>query len=882
MTQFAKRFTTHFFGLVLSGYIIGLVSVAWAVWWVSQPILNDMTYRSLTNLLTVEASALAGELDRHLDAVEYLAEAEALREYAVGYTEFRSSLMDLVGGQFEDPAMLGIAVYAFDGTVLVQNTQPESWLTHAEIVPALTEHVQAQLVYERSMARPDLLLATRQGEADTRFIIAQPIRYRGMTEGVLVAEIALNLAEYLPPGTFIEGPMLVPLDETVAAPPDLETDTVISQMITGTGLRLIASPDRAETEQTGRDLVTAVIKALVVVLALPFLAISLIGSRVVIAPQRQLAVSEQTLMAQRNELAELAAVVRAFHDAILTTDADQRILWVNPAFERLTGFTEDQALGKRLSDLVERPGENDAAAAELQLAYAACATVRTELLYHRADGTPFWVNAIVTPVHGEDDRVLNFAVILSDITTSRVFEDELKRQQEETRHRSLHDVLTGLPNRRYFDEFIAPLAAQDGVQRCLIRIDLDHFKAVNDSFGHAAGDEVLRVVADHMRAFCAEGDFPARVGGDEFLILMAEGKTEADANLLCQTLRHEISKDIPFENSICRVGASFGIASSSVSFVELKELLVSADAALYKSKDDGRNRITLYTPELHATVLESRRIAIELETAIEREEFEPWFQPQFHAVTGALVGVEALARWNHPTRGVVEPWRFMPSIDKLQLTDDMDSIIYRKGLGAIQDLHRRGIHVPRLSFNVSTQQIENPLLGTVADSFDLPGTVISLEILESVVIEEMSDDKLSNLFALRERGFQLELDDFGSGHASIAGLLKLRPDVIKIDKMLVQPVVASNVALELISSIVDIGRALGVEVTAEGAETRDHVEVLRGCGCQYLQGFYFSRAIPADKLAKRILADDFPGVGGDEWAEDLMVDPTPGRRRAGG
>ena len=150
--------------------------------------------------------------------------------------------------------------------------------------------------------------------------------------------------------------------------------------------------------------------------------------------------------------------------------------------------------------------------------------------------------------------------------------------------------------------------------------------------------------------------------------------------------------------------------------------------------------------------------------------------------------------------------------------------------------------------------------------------MISLEILESVVIEEMSEEKLGNLFELRERGFRLELDDFGSGHASIAGLLKLRPDVIKIDKMLVQPVVESTVAQELISSIVDIGRALGVEVTAEGAETSDHVEILRGCGCRTLQGFYFSRPIPAEKLAQRIATQDFPGVGGDTWGAEGPID----------
>ena len=837
------------------------------------PILADMTRASLTDLLNVEASAFAGELDRHLDATEYLAAESAVREFTVGYEDFRSTVQDLLDTLLADSAVRGAAVYDFTGTNILSRAQfDRSWLGRAEFAAALDGLVDQQLQLSGPSSRPELRLFGARGVTETHFVLVQPIRARGLVEGVLVIEIALDLASYLPPGSYIDGPVLAS-STALSAPTDLLNDpNFILQPIPGTELHLIASPDSAVTDQTGRNLVSLVLQAVVLVLALPFIAIIVVGYRVIVAPQEQLARSEQALKRQRNELAELAAIVQAFHDAILTTDFEQRILWVNPAFERVTGFSEAEVLGRRMMDFLERPGDNTAAQAELQLAYTTLGTVRTELLFHRSDGTPVWVSATVTPVHGEQGEVMHFAAILADITTNKIYEDELKRTQEETRYRSLHDALTGLPNRRYFDETVAPLVDTDGTPRCLIRIDLDHFKAVNDSFGHAAGDEVLRVVAEHMRRFCEAGDFPARVGGDEFLILMAETKTEADAQQLCQTLQDEICKDIPFEGSICRVGASFGIANSGVSFVQPKDLLVSADAALYKSKEDGRNRITLYTPELHANVLESRRISKELECAIEREEFEPWFQPQFDATTGELVGVEALARWIHPARGVVEPWRFMPSIEKLSLTDVMDSIIYRKGLEAIEMLQSRGINVPRISFNVSDQQIENPLLGTMADSFSLPNTMISLEILESVVIEEMSDEKLGNLFELRERGFRLELDDFGSGHASIAGLLKLRPDVIKIDKMLVQPVVASSVAQELISSIVDIGRALGVEVTAEGAETRDHVEILRGCGCRTLQGFYFSRAIPLEKLVQRITTSDFPNVSVDAWGGADPVD----------
>jgi len=867
MPQRSRSFLGRFVGLVTAGYLIGLVSIAWAVWLVSQPVLEEMTRTSLQDLVRAEAFAFASVLDRHLDAAEYLATENAVVEYTLGYGEFQTVTQDLLGTVFEDPAVRGVALYGFGADELFALSDDRSFLPLQRYQEAVNGLLVDHLAQTELPGRPELRVFQQEGDQFTHFLVAQPVSSRGLIEGVVLIEISVDMSRYLPFGSFIDGPLVRDAAFQTAEPMGQSVSDQHAQPIAGTELRLVASPDIARTEQTGRGLVSSVLQALVVVLALPFLAILVVGYRVIVAPQQQLERSERALTQQRNELAELAAIVEAFHDAIATTDADQRILWVNPAFARITGFSEAEAIGRRLSDFMQQPGDNEVASAELDLAYDAQTAARTELLYQRADQIPVWVRATVTPVEPEADQVHRFAVILTDITTHKAYEQELQRTQAETQYRSLHDSLTGLPNRRYFDEVMAPLSEEVGTERALLRIDLDHFKAVNDSLGHAAGDHVLCVVADLMREICDPGDFPARVGGDEFLILMDEGKTEADAEAVCLKLGQLIARDIPFENSICRVGASFGVATSSPSFLQTKELLVSADAALYKSKEEGRGRITLYTPALHADVQESRQLCVALEEAIESEQFEPFFQPQFDARTGGLVGVEALARWMHPEHGPLLPSRFLDSVERLSLTDELDSIIYRKGLKEIEKLHRQGFYIPKISFNVSTKQIENAALGSMAESFSLPNTVIALEILESVVIEEMSDEKLGNLFELRDRGFRLELDDFGSGHASIAGLLKLRPDVIKIDNGLVRPVVNSSVAQELISSIVDIGRALDVAVTAEGAETKEHVEILRGCGCRYLQGFYFSHPIPATELARRLAVDDFPGVAPDDWTE---------------
>ena len=289
-------------------------------------------------------------------------------------------------------------------------------------------------------------------------------------------------------------------------------------------------------------------------------------------------------------------------------------------------------------------------------------------------------------------------------------------------------------------------------------------------------------------------------------------------------------------------------ASALDGVVDNEGILVGADAALYISKEKGRNTTTLYTPEVHRHVRTKRRSSAEIERAIEKREFEPYFQPQVDAQTRSFAGLEALARWNHPEQGVLLPGAFLPLAEQLSLVPEIDDIVYTKGLVAVQELNEDGFAVPKVSFNVGARQLENPLLRTINQGYDLGETRVAFEVLESVLVEEQSHVFASQIAQLRELGFGVEVDDFGSGHASIVGLMQLRPDVMKLDQRLVTPLDKDKNAATTLRALIEIGKTHGIKVTAEGVESEEHARLLTEFGVDTLQGFCFSKPLPVAQL----------------------------------
>jgi diguanylate cyclase (GGDEF)-like protein/PAS domain S-box-containing protein len=443
---------------------------------------------------------------------------------------------------------------------------------------------------------------------------------------------------------------------------------------------------------------------------------------------------------------------------------------------------------------------------------------------------------------------------------------ELVVAQARIRHTAMHDHLTGIANRSFLDDQLATFArrcASLGEHLAVMHLDLDRFKQINDTMGHAAGDAVLKHTAKTLTDLAEEHDFVARVGGDEFVILRSCDGGRASLSAFAEKIIDHLSKPIKFEERQCWFGASVGIAVQPPDEVDAETLLVNADIALYRAKNEGRNRFEFFTTELQATIVAYKRTADGILSGLNKSEFFPLYQPQFDAQTFDVAGVEALARWRHPKEGTVGPGAFLPVAEDLAVVDDIDHMILEKAIADSALWHDDGIIVPKVSVNVSARRLMDTSLVDQLTSMDSPKTILSFELLESIFLDDVDDSIIWTVDMLREMGIQIELDDFGSGHASIISLIKIAPDTIKIDRELIAPIAEDESRRSLVKSIVGIGKSLDVRVVAEGVETLDQALLLRAMGCDVLQGFYFAKPMSAERLA------DFVG----DWSsrKDLQM-----------
>lgn len=458
------------------------------------------------------------------------------------------------------------------------------------------------------------------------------------------------------------------------------------------------------------------------------------------------------------------------------------------------------------------------------------------------DGTTTW--------HGSAYDVTPEVLREVELQAARDAALEMKARME---HLALHDVLTGLPNRRYFDQELknrgeAAARPLDETNVTIIRVDLDFFKYVNDNLGHAAGDAVLGHVARILRAGVRDCDFVARVGGDEFSIILGAGGETSLARELIAEMQIALAQPFHFGGRICRVGASFGIATCDIGSIAAGEIHAFADAALYEAKQKGRNRVEAFTDRLHEQILENRQLTRDIEGALANGEFEPLFQPQICARTRRLVGLEVLARWQHPARGQLAPDQFLGVAEQIRVVPLIDRQILEKTRHILSDWRRKGFIPPKIGFNVSSGRLRDIEILQAARQIRDDGTTVAFELLESILVEDDTAEFRFNLDALKDCGIQIEIDDFGSGKASILAVMEAEPSAVKIDRRLTRNLAENPKARELLSAMVRISGALGIATTVEGVETQEQASILTDLGCDVLQGFLFSRPLDAVQM----------------------------------
>lgn len=505
------------------------------------------------------------------------------------------------------------------------------------------------------------------------------------------------------------------------------------------------------------------------------------------------------------------------------------------------------------------PEDAGATLAAIEASRADLSPFRCRFRVRAPGGSVGWVQANSMPKRLEDGGT-TWMGSLYDVTPEVEREAALARARDEAlalqrrmQDLALHDGLTHLPNRRHFDSRLDERQRAADMQErpdpvVIVRIDLDRFKYVNDALGHAAGDAVLTHVAAVIRNATGEGDFASRIGGDEFSILMGPGRTAADAIALARKIQGDLAYPYLFEGKVCRFGASFGIAASDETDLSEGDLMSFADAALYRAKQLGRGRLEFFSKALHDEILDARRLAGQIEAALENGDFIPYFQPQICARTGRLVGLEALARWQTEDRGVLSPDRFLAIAEQIRVVPLIDEMILSKTEAVVDDWAAAGFRPPKISFNISAGRLQDLRLAQAARGLQRRGVRVSYELLESILLEEVDAAVLHNLDHAREAGILVEVDDFGSGHASILGLQRIRPDVLKIDRRLISMVADADTATDLVRAIVGMARSLSIATTAEGVETEAQARTLRGIGCDVFQGFLFSRPLAANNL----------------------------------
>ncbi|WP_240943606.1 putative bifunctional diguanylate cyclase/phosphodiesterase [Janthinobacterium lividum] len=540
-------------------------------------------------------------------------------------------------------------------------------------------------------------------------------------------------------------------------------------------------------------------------------------------------------------------IIEVSANAIILCSADAPgylIEYVNPAFERITGYAADEVIGQRLEDLQgPEQGRQDmhAITTALREQREGKAIVRN----FRKDGSSYWSELFVAPVRDDGDGALShFVVAQYDISTVMRFEQELEFQAR-------HDILTGLANRALLRERLEQAMAvtrRSGQPLWVVFIDLDRFKFVNDTLGHDAGDLVLKSVAERLCDATREVDTVARPGGDEFVLLLPQhGNGEPGAAIL-QRIQDAVAQPLQLGEYEFFLSCCMGVAVYPDDGGDADTLIKHADIAMYRAKEQGRGHWQFYASSMNAGTLERLELESELRHALERGQFHLEYQPQLDLASGAVVGMEALLRWQHPQLGRIPPASFIGLAEEMGLITPIGDWVLRTACAQTRAWQLAGHGPLRLAVNLSARQFKQKnLLHAVAQVLadtGLAAAHLELELTESMVMHDV-EQATAIMAKLKALGVQLSIDDFGTGYSSLAYLRHFPIDVLKIDKTFVSDITHSIDDAAIVRAIISLAHSLRLKVIAEGVETEQQLAFLRQHGCDQMQGYLFSRPLAA-------------------------------------
>jgi diguanylate cyclase (GGDEF)-like protein/PAS domain S-box-containing protein len=551
--------------------------------------------------------------------------------------------------------------------------------------------------------------------------------------------------------------------------------------------------------------------------------------------------------AQEYRVNLLASVVEHASESVVITNPDTVIIEVNQAFTEVTGYTRDEAVGRKISML--KSGRHDRLFYEqLWAALAADGYWHGEIFNRRKDGEIFIEMASISAVRDASGKVTHYFGLFTDITL-------LKDQQRQLEHLAYYDVLTGLPNRRLLADRFGIALSQARRARTALAVcylDLDGFKAVNDSFGHRTGDHLLVEVAERLKGCVRSGDTIARLGGDEFVLVLLGFEQDSENDRILDRILGSLTTPFSIGGSSINISASIGVAlCPEEGGNDLDSLLRHADHAMYIAKQAGRNRWHIFDARQDRAVQEHHERRENIVRALHHGEFRLHYQPKVNMRTGAIVGAEALIRWQHPDRGLIPPSEFLPVIQDSDLSIAVGNWVIGEALRQMDAWRRMGLTVP-VSVNISAQHMQHPqfvsnLAEQMARYANLSAEMIEVEVLESSALDDITRAS-AVIRECRRMGVTVALDDFGTGYSSLTYLRRLPVSCIKIDQTFVRDMLVNDDDAAIVEGVISLAKAFQREVIAEGVETIEHGVMLLQMGCEFGQGFGIARPMPGDAI----------------------------------
>ena len=536
------------------------------------------------------------------------------------------------------------------------------------------------------------------------------------------------------------------------------------------------------------------------------------------------------------------SLVQNASDVIAVTDAGGGILYISPAVHTMLGYTPEDLVGTFAFDFVHPEYTSTAQRFLLDVLTDRRGSRRIEVKAKHADGT--WRRLTINGTNMIPDQSVGGVVInIRDVTERTTLEEQLKYQ-------AYHDPLTKLPNRTLFRDRLQE-SLSDGRTPAVLFLDLDDFKAVNDSMGHAAGDDLLNEVAERLLGCLRPDDIAARLGGDEFAVLVQDAVNVEDAAKVAERVIEMLSRPFRVHGKDLSVHGSIGVATTSSARDTADTLLRDGDVAMYMAKGRGKGRYEIFDPAMREEIINRLQLRADLERAIERKEFLIHYQPTVKLASGEVTGLEALLRWNHPVRGLVPPGDFIPIAEETGLILPIGTWVLKEAVQQAKIWQARYDGDLSISVNLSAAQLQHTdLVSEVAQVVEEEGLdphSLVLEITESLLMYDMEETK-KKLAQLRSTGVRVAIDDFGTGFSSLSYLHRFPVDVLKVDKSFIDDINTDADKAALARAIIKLGETLNLETVAEGIEEETQADYLRMCGCKVGQGYFFTRPLDSRSM----------------------------------